>query len=211
MTDRSKRIGIGLILIVGLQIAVSWTARFWFGIAGDNVNIVGIPLIFTIAVYFGGGLVMGLLSEEMVWFEPVVVSLLALAINVLVFLLGVPDLTFISITLSSPSPVLPFTINLGAVLIAAIGGVFLGARIQKPADDWLSRSTIILGLISLCFGPFLLLALSNRNIIGFPWYVLVFLFFGLMAIIGFGYLLFKRHHDSSDEFSINPDRHRPVV
>jgi hypothetical protein len=210
MTDRIKRTVIGLSLVVGLQIAVAWIAKFWFGTAGDNIDIVGIPIIFTIAIYFGGGLVMGLLSEKMVWLEPIVVSLLAVIINILLFVVGVPDLTFISITLSSQSPVFAFSFNLGLVIVAVIGGVFLGARVQTPVDDWLSRSTTIFGLIGLCFGPFLLLALSSRSIIGFPWYVLVSLFFGLMAIFGFGYLLFARKHDDMDEISISPD-HRHVV
>ena len=63
MTDRSRRLLIGFGLMFGLQFIVAWVARTWFGIVGGSYNIVGLLLIFTVAIYFGGGLAMGLLSH----------------------------------------------------------------------------------------------------------------------------------------------------
>src|SRR4051794_28345677 len=114
MLDIIKRMVIGFSLMLGLQMIVAWAGKKWLIVAGDNNNIAGIPLIITVAVYFGGGLVMGLLTGKMSWLEPFLVTLLAVVANVLFSIIGATDLTFISIALRSKSPALPLLINCGS-------------------------------------------------------------------------------------------------
>ncbi|MEW6732912.1 MAG: hypothetical protein AB1489_16420 [Acidobacteriota bacterium] len=200
---------IGFSLIFGLQMIVGWAAKTWFGIAGDNDNIAGIPLIFTVAVYFGGGLVMGLLKENMSWLEPVLVTVLTVAANIILFIIGaVTDLTLISIALSSKSPTLPLLLNFGSVMLAAFAGAFSGARIKIPIDDWISRGAMVVGFISLLVGPYLLLSASGKDRMGLPWYITVIIILALLIIIGFGYVLSTREHNEAEQISINPDHHK---
>jgi hypothetical protein len=204
---------IGFSLMFGLQFVVAWAARALFGVAGDVNNIVGIPLIFTVAVYFGGGLVMSLLSEEFSWFEPLIVAALAVVINAFCYFLGAaPDLTFVSVAFTSKAPVLPLIVNFGSVILAALAGGFVGARIQSPNDDWISRGAILLGIISLIIGPFLLLTASGQDHgrAGLPWYVVTIIALVFLVIVGIGYALSNREHHEADEISISPD-HRKIV
>ena len=211
ISDRVKRMMIGFSLMFGLQMIVAWAAKSWLGIAGDNDNIAGIPLIVAISVYFGGGLVMGLLTEKFIWVEPFLVTLLAVIVNVLFFAIGTAtDLTFISIALKSKAPMLPLVINCGLVLLAALAGAFSGARIKMPVDDWISRAAMLFGILSLIIGPYLLLSASGQDRGGLPWYITAIIFLALLIIVGIGYFLSMREQNDADKISISPDR-RPAA
>jgi hypothetical protein len=136
MTDRNRRLLIGFGLMFGLQFIVAWVARTWLGIVGSVNNIVGILLIFTIAIYFGGGLVMGLLSERSKWLELLAVSTGAVILNVILYIAGVvADLTFISAAFSSRSPVLFMLANFSGVIFSASIGYVIGVRIQRQPNE----------------------------------------------------------------------------
>jgi hypothetical protein len=211
VSDRTKRMTIGFSLMFGLQLIVAWAAQRWFVVAGDNDNIAGIPLILTVSVYFGGGLVMGLLTERFIWVEPFLVTALAVAINVALFITGAgTDLTFISIALSSKSPVLPVLINCGLVMIASLAGAFSGVRIKIPVDDWISRGAMLIGFLSLIVGPYLLLTASGQGRVGFPWYVMGIIILAMLIIVGTGYLLSTREHHEAEDLSISSDHRRAV-
>src|SRR5438552_5138364 len=136
MTDRNRRIVIGFGLMFGLQFIVAWIARFWFGIVGSANTIVGILLIFTVAIYFGGGMVMGLLSEKMLWLEIVATASGAVILNSLLYLIrAAPDLTFIGAALSSNSPAQFMLINFSLMLLSAIVGHFIGVRIKNQPNE----------------------------------------------------------------------------
>jgi hypothetical protein len=211
MLDRIKRMVIGFSLMLGLQMIVAWTAKAWLIVAGDNDNIAGIPLIITVAVYFGGGLVMGLLTGKMTWLEPFLVTVLAVVANVLFSIIGGTDLTFISIALHSKSPALPLLVNCGSVMLAVLAGVFIGARIKIPVDDWISRGAMLLGFTSLIIGPYLLLTASGQGHVGFPWYMVVIIILALIATVGTGYLLSTREHNETEDMSISSDHRRAVL
>jgi hypothetical protein len=209
MTDRIKRMMIGVGLMFGLQFIVSTAANRWFGVAGDVYNVVGIPLILTVAVYFGGGLVMGLLAEKVNRLELLLASISAVVLNVILYSIGAAsDLTFIAIAFGSHTPILSLVINLGSVILAAFAGGFIGARIQTPNNDWISRSIPLLGFLSLVVGPFLLLMASGQNQgrSGLPWYVMVIVGLLFLIVSGVGYFLFNRDNDAG--ISISPDRHK---
>jgi hypothetical protein len=211
MNERFKRITIGFGLMFGLQLIVAWAARAWFGTVGDSFNTFGIPLIFTLAVYFGGGLVMGLFAEKVERIEVAAASAAAIVLNVVLYLLGASsDLTFISIAFISQSPVLALLMNLGSVVLTAFVGSLIGARIQTPNNDWISRFVPFAGFFSLVAGPILLLTASGRSgdNAGLPWYVVAIILLSLTVFAGVGYVLSTRERNDSDEISINPDRRR---
>jgi hypothetical protein len=211
MTDRIKRMLIGFGLMFGLQVIISSVASTWFGIAGDVYNIVGIPLILTLAVYFGGGLVMGLLAEKAIWVELFLASVVSLTLNVILFIVGAaPDLTFISIASVSNSPILSLIVNFGSIILASFAGGYLGARTQTPTNDWISRSMPLIGFLSLVVGPFLLLMASGQNQgrSGLPWYVMVIVGLSFLVVSGIGYILFNSDRNNSHEFSISPNRRK---
>ena len=209
MTDGIKRMMIGVGLMFGLQFIVSTAANRWFGVAGDVYNVVGIPLILTVAVYFGGGLVMGLLAEKVNRLEILIAAISAVVLNIILYSTGIaPDLTLIAIAFGSHSPALSLIINLGSVILAAFAGGFIGARIQTPNNDWISRSIPLLGFLSLVVGPFLLLMASGQNQgrSGLPWYVMAIVGLLFLVVSGVGYFLFNRDTDAG--MSISPDRRK---
>lgn len=213
MRDRMNRMLIGFGLMFGLQFVVAWLAKSFFGMAGDANIIIGIPLVITVAVYFGGGLIMGLLSERLNLLEPLAIALLAVALNMACYAVGAaPDLTFMSVALKSGSPVLPLAINLGSVVLASMAGAFLGARLNAHAEDWFSRAATLAGFFSLIFGPFLLLMVSGRDAgrPGLPWYVMVIVGLLFVIVAGIGYALFARKKDDISEISISPDYRRDL-
>jgi hypothetical protein len=136
MTDRNRRILLGFVLMFGLQFIVAWIARTWFGIVGNANNIVGFLLIFTVAIYFGGGMIMGLLSEKMIWAEVLATASVAVILNSLLYLIGAaPDLTFISVAFSSKSPILFMFINFASMILSAVLGDYIGVRVKnKPSE-----------------------------------------------------------------------------
>jgi hypothetical protein len=136
MNDRNRRVVIGFGLMFGLQLIIAWIARVWFGIVGDASNIVGFLLIFTVAIYFGGGMIMGLLSEKTNWLELIATASGAIVLNVLLYLVGAaPDLTFISAAGGSSSPVLLLLINFGFMVLSALVGYYGGIRIQRRPNE----------------------------------------------------------------------------
>ena len=136
MTDRNRRLLIGFALMFGLQFIVAWIARTWFGIVGGASNIVGILLIFTVAIYFGGGMVMGLLSERMLWLEVLAVSSGAVILNSLLYLIGAaPDLTFIAVAFSSKSPAIFLLVNFSSMILSAVIGDYIGVRIKNRPNE----------------------------------------------------------------------------
>ncbi len=136
MTDRNRRMLIGFGLIFGLQFVVAWVARTWFGIVGSANNIVGLLLIFTVAVYFGGGMVMGLLSEKANWLELLMTASSAIILNSLLYIIGVaPDLTFISVAFNSKSPALLLLTNFSSMILTAFIGYAIGVHIQRQPNE----------------------------------------------------------------------------
>ena len=136
MTDRRRRLLIGFGLMFGLQFIVAWVARTWFGIVGGSYNIVGLLLIFTVAIYVGGGLAMGLLSEKAAWLELLLTASCSVILNTLLYVVGVaPDLTFISAALVSKSPIFLLLINFSSMVAAALIGYFIGFRMQQQPNE----------------------------------------------------------------------------
>jgi hypothetical protein len=136
MTERNRHLLIGFGLMFGLQLIVAWIARAWFGIVGGANDIVGIMLIFTVAIYFGGGMVMGLLAEKRAWYEPLAVASISVILNALLYLVGAaPDLTFISAVGNSSSPVILLLVNFGSMLASSLGGYYIGQRIHHRPNE----------------------------------------------------------------------------
>ncbi|MEW6729874.1 MAG: hypothetical protein AB1489_00930 [Acidobacteriota bacterium] len=228
MANRIKRMLIGFILTIGLQFIFAWIARALTTNKSDeaivtNADIAFMPLIFTVAVYLGGGLVMGLLMEKFDWrerLEPLAIAIIAVSISVLLnaFLsfMGVgpaPDLFIASILIGlKERAVVPLIINFGSVILAAVIGAFIGTRVKTPTDDWISRGATLLGLVSLVLGPFLLLISSakDQGRPGLPWYVMTIIVLVFLVVAGIGYILFMREHNEAEEISISPDRRRGI-
>jgi hypothetical protein len=66
-----------------------------------------------------------------------------------------------------------------------------------------TRTAAVIGIIAAVVGPFAMITFGGSETSNLPWYVWVLVPLVLMLVIGTGYFLFTRTHDSKD-ISIRP-------
>ena len=219
MDERWKRLLLGFGIMFGMQFLAAF-----FGLKlGQNFpeTTFYIMLGFTLAAYFGGGLVMGLLADHVIILEPLLVSLLAITLNTTISALstsqaGDGTLQFADVLLMAyalkKGAVMSLLLAMTAVVIAALAGALVGERIATPTYDWISTAAPIVGLVSLVIGPIFLLAFSGteKGNPAVPWPFLIIIMLAFVIVVGVGYLLFTREHNESEEISISPDHRRDL-
>lgn len=221
MDERWKRLLLGFGIMFGMQFLAAF-----FGLKlGQNFpeTTFYIMLGFTLAAYFGGGLVMGLLADHVIILEPLLVSLLAITLNTTISALSATQagesagtLQFADVLLMAyalkKGAVLSLLFAMAAVVIAALAGALVGERIATPTYDWISTAAPIVGLVSLVIGPIFLLAFSGteKGNPAVPWPFLIIIMLAFVIVVGVGYLLFTREHNEAEEISISPDHRRDL-
>ncbi len=219
MNERWKRLLLGFGIMFGMQFLAAYLG-LKLGQSFPETTFY-IMLGFTLAAYFGGGLVMGLLADHVIILEPLLVSLLAITLNTTISALstgqgGDGTLQFADVLLMAyalkKGAVLSLLFAMAAVVIAALAGALVGERIATPTYDWISTAAPIVGLVSLVIGPIFLLAFSGteKGNPAVPWPFLIIIMLAFVIVVGVGYLLFTREHNEAEEISISPDHRRDL-
>lgn len=219
MNERWKRLLLGFGIMFGMQFLAAYLG-LKLGQSFPETTFY-IMLGFTLAAYFGGGLVMGLLADHVIILEPLLVSLLAITLNTTISALstsqgGDGTLQFADVLLMAyalkKGAVMSLLLAMAAVVIAALAGALVGERIATPTYDWISTAAPIVGLVSLVIGPIFLLAFSGteKGNPAVPWPFLIIIMLAFVIVVGVGYLLFTREHNEAEEISISPDHRRDL-
>lgn len=217
MDARMKRLLIGFGIMFGMQFLAAYLG---LKTGGNNPeSTFYIMLGFTLAAYFGGGLVMGLLSDRIIVLEPAFAALISVAANASLAALstkstgelGIADVLFTSYAIQKMA-VGSLLLAVGAVVAAALVGALVGERIAIPTYDWISSAATLFGLICLVIGPIFLLSRTGteRGLPGIPAPFMIIIVLLFLVVVGIGYFLFTRETNEAEEISISPEKRRDL-
>lgn len=158
-----KRMLIGVGLMYATQVVFVWiVVRYLMPASGpiEFHNLIAY-LGYTLAAFFIGGCVMGLMTERVLIIEPTMAAISALAL----------DLIFTQAGLLKGAGVFLFSlavqageyrvalVTVAVAIVAAVAGALMGERRNVPQEDWVSQALLAIGLAGLLWGPFFLLGI----------------------------------------------------
>ena len=199
MKERIKWALVGFSFMFGLQVLIGQFLRLLFNVSANPDTYYFIIVGGTLGAFLIGGMIIGVMLDEIALVESIVAAIVALAVNALLSKVGVSH----NPLFFAESRNIGWSFIVVAVaIVLASGGAFIGARINTPQSDWLSNALLITGLVAVVVGPYVLL-------IGeVPVYALIAVGLFLVTAVGIALWLFTRGNHSAEEISINPD-HRP--
>jgi len=207
MKEIAKRVLVGVGCMYATQVIfILLIVRYLMPTSGpiEFHNVIAY-LGYTLAAFVVGGLVMGLMAERVLIFEPLLAAIGALLLDFLFtqagLLKGVGVFLF---SLESQSGNYRDALTIAAIgIVAAIAGAFVGERWAIPQEDWVSQALLTIGLLGLLLGPFFVLG--------------IYLPIGYLSIVGAALLAgiciaayrFRKSDDERDDVSISPTSRTP--
>ena len=83
-------------------------------------------------------------------------------------------------------------------------------KFKSIATRSFTRSAALIGIILAVVGPFFLFTTGGREANNLPWYIWMIILLLLLAVVGAGFLAFRRESHDAADISISPDR-KPEV
>jgi hypothetical protein len=156
---------------------------------------------YTLIAFMAGGFVIGLMAERIEIVEPLIATVVTLAIDVLTTLVGgLSGMFLFSFAMRQGDYWTALTIGAVAV-IAALAGASAGERLAIPTESWVDQILVVLGLAGLVMGPYFVIS----SIMTIPRAVTL----GLGALLLGGIWLvshhFRRQDQEEEEMSIRPE------
>lgn len=221
MKRRTKRMLIGLGFTFGLQALISFIASLLiFNQATKDApqTIIFLFLLaLTLAAFFAGGFIVGLMSDVISLIDSAIVTVLALLLSVLVLAVSTEGNSHYMITswISDASGRWLISgqtfLYIAVALLASSIGNYLGWHIDVPQENQFDRLALLIGLLGAIVGPFVLFSIGGNSANettqqGLPWYFLVIVILLVLVIIGLGFLMFMRESHHAQDLSIHPPK-----
>jgi hypothetical protein len=160
---------------------------------------------YMLAAFVVGGLVMGLMAERVLIFEPLLAAIGALFLDFLFTQAGLLKGAGVFLfSLAFQAGNYSEALIVAAIgIVAAIAGAFVGERWAIPQDDWVSQSLLTIGLLGLLLGPLFLLGIY------LPISYLLIVGAALLVGICIAVYRFEKSDDEREEISISPTNPHP--
>jgi hypothetical protein len=205
MRDRIKWMCVGVGVMYGMQLLILLIVHNLIpATAPPGFSNLLATVAYTLVAFMAGGFVIGLMAERIEIVEPVIATVVTLAIDVLTTLAGgVGGMFLFSFAVGQRDYGIALTIG-GVAVVAALAGALAGERLAAPVESWIDQALVILGLAGLVMGPYVVIS----KVMTIPRSVTL----GLGILMLGGIWLVSHHFHKQDEeeeaMSIRPEAPR---
>jgi hypothetical protein len=197
MKERIKWALVGFGFMFGLQILIGQMVRLFAGTSSNPDTYYLIIVGLTLGTFLVGGIIIGVMLDQMAVIESIVAAIAALALNAL---LSVSSNPISHNPLFFGQSTTGWSIFVGVLaIVLAIAGAFIGERINTPQSDALSSALLIIGLLSVIVGPYVLLIREM------PGRAIAVIGVILLVSIAIALWLFTHERSPVEDVSIRPD------
>jgi len=205
MKERLKWLCVGVGVMFGTQLLILLIVHNLIpATAPPGFSNLLATITYTLVAFLAGGFVIGLKAERIEIVEPVVATVLTLAIDVLTTLAGgLSGMFLFSFAVTQGDYGVALTIA-GVAVVAALAGALAGERLAVPVESWIDQALMIVGLTGLVMGPYIVIS-AAMNI---PRSVT--LAFGILLLGGIWLVSHHFHKQDEEEeaMSIRPEATR---
>ena len=205
MKERLKWLCVGVGVMFGMQLLILFIVHNLIpATAPPGFSNLLATIVYTLVAFLAGGFVIGLMAERIEIVEPVVATVLTLAIDVLTTLAGgLSGMFLFSYAFRQGDYGVALTIGCVGV-VAALAGALAGERLEAPVESWINQALTILGLVGLVMGPYIVISAAMtipRS---------VTLAFGILLLGGIWLVSHHFHKQDEEEeaMSIRPEATR---
>jgi hypothetical protein len=207
MKERLKWLSVGVGVMYGMQLLILLIVHNLIpATAPAGFSILLATVVYTLVAFMAGGFVIGLMAERIEIVEPVIATVVTLAIDVLTtFAGGLSGMFLFSFAVRQGDYRIALTIG-GVAVVAALAGALAGERLAVPVESWIDQALKLLGLVGLVMGPYFVIS----RVMSIPPSVT----FGLGILLLGGIWLVSHHFHKQDEeeeaMSIRPEAARAL-
>ena len=205
MKERLKWLCVGVGVMFGTQLLILLIVHNLIpATAPPGFSNLLATITYTLVAFLAGGFVIGLKAERIEIVEPVVATVLTLAIDVLTTLAGgLSGMFLFSFAVTQGDYGVAVTIA-GVAVVAALAGALAGERLAVPVESWIDQALMIVGLTGLVMGPYIVISTAMtipRS---------VTLAFGILLLGGIWLVSHHFHKQDEEEeaMSIRPEASR---
>jgi len=205
MKERLKWLCVGVGVMFGMQLLILFIVHNLIpATAPPGFSNLLATIVYTLVAFLAGGFVIGLMAERIEIVEPVVATVLTLAIDVLTTLAGgLSGMFLFSFAFRQGDYGVALTIGCVGV-VAALAGALAGERLAVPVESWVDQALMIIGLAGLVMGPYIVISAAMT----IPRSVTVA--FGILLLGGIWLVSHHFHKQDEEEeaMSIRPEATR---
>ncbi len=202
MKERLKWLCVGVGVMYGMQLLILLIIHNLIpATAPSGFSILLATVAYTLIAFMAGGFVIGLMAEQIEIVEPVIATVVTLAIDVLTTLAGgLSGMFLFSFAMGQGDYGIALTIG-GVAVVAALAGALAGERLTVPEESWIDQALMILGLAGLVMGPYLVIS----KVMSIP--LSVTLGLGILLLGGIWLVSHQFHKQDQEEeaMSIRPE------
>lgn len=202
MKERIKWLCVGVGVMYGMQLIILLIVHNLIPYSAPPAfsNLLA-TVVYTLVAFLAGGFVIGLMAERIEIVEPVIATVLTLAIDVLTTQAGGLSGVFL-FSFAIGQGDFGTALTIGAVaIVAALAGALAGERLALPVESWIDQVLVVLGLVGLVMGPFLLIS----SVMGLPRGVTIALGVLLAGAIWLVSHHFREQDREEEAMSIRPE------
>jgi hypothetical protein len=202
MKERVKWLCVGVGVMFGMQLLILLIVHNLIpATAPPGFSNLLATITYTLVAFLTGGFVIGLMAERIEIVEPVIATVVTLAIDVLTTLAGgLSGMFLFSFAVGQGEYGVALSIGSVAV-VAALAGALAGERLAVPMESWIDQVLMILGLTGLVLGPYFVIgdAMKIPRSVTFG--------FGMLLLSGIWWVSHHFHKQDEEEeaMSIRPD------
>jgi hypothetical protein len=201
MKERLKWLCVGVGVMYGMQLLILLIVHNLIpATAPPGFSNLLATVVYTLVAFMAGGFVIGLMAERIEIIEPVIATVVTLAIDVVTTLAGgLSGMFLFSFAVGQGDYGIALTIG-GVGVVAALAGALAGERLAVPVESWIDQALIILGLVGLVMGPYFVIS----SAMSIPRSVTVG--FGILLLGGIWWVSHHFHKQDEEEeaMSIRP-------
>ena len=205
MKERLKWLCVGVGVMYGMQLLILLIVHNLIpATAPPGFSNLLATVVYTLVAFLAGGFVIGLMAERIEIIEPVIATVVTLAIDVVTTLAGrLSGMFLFSFAVGQGDYGIALTIG-GVAVVAALAGALAGERLAVPVESWIDQALIILGLVGLVMGPYFVIS----SAMSIPSSVTVG--FGILLLGGIWWVSHHFHKQDEEEeaMSIRPEAAR---
>ena len=159
MKERVKWLSVGVGVMFGMQVLILFIIHNLIpAVAPPGFSSLLATIAYTLVAFLAGGFVIGLMAERIEIVEPVLATMVTLAIDVVTTLVGgLGGMFLFSFAVQQGDYGIAAAIG-GVATVAALAGSLAGERLTVPEESWIDQTLMVLGLAGLVIGPYALIS-----------------------------------------------------
>ena len=205
MKERLKWLCVGVGVMFGMQLLILLIVHNLIpATAPPGFSNLLATITYTLVAFLAGGFVIGLMAERIEIVEPVIATIVTLAIDVVTTLAGgLGGMFLFSFAVGQGEYGIALTIG-GVAIVAALAGALAGERLAVPVESRIAQALMILGFAGLVLGPYFVISAA----MSIPRSVTIS--FGILLLGGIWWVSHRFHQQDEEEeaMSIRPEATR---